>query len=209
MNRIKKIITVGVTLASIGSTTLLSSIAAADTCTTYCTHKCNHGYHTFDDVYLKSSNGNKQGKKYFYIDTNSINTTKVPNVTSGVSEWMTISYIRNYVDLVKTTSKSNAQIIIKMDSFSSGINGITYTYKKSSGRKFTDVPLSNYEKAEVILNDTLSVSDIRKVTMHEVGHALGLSHAHCKKNTIMYPASDNAAIAMTSFDRANLRHIYC
>ncbi len=39
MNRIKKIITVGVTLASIGSTTLLSSIVAADTCTTYCTHK--------------------------------------------------------------------------------------------------------------------------------------------------------------------------
>ncbi len=28
-----------------------------------------------------------------------------------------------------------------------------------------------------------------------------------KKNTIMYPAADNAAIAMTSFDRANLRHI--
>ncbi len=74
-----------------------------------------------------------RGKKYFYIDSNSINTTKVPNVTSGVSEWMTISYIRNYVDLVKTTSKSNAQIIIKMDSLSSGINGITYTYKNQVG----------------------------------------------------------------------------
>lgn len=33
----------------------------------------------------------------------------------------------------KTTSKSNAQIIIKMDSLSSGINGITYTYKNQVG----------------------------------------------------------------------------
>ena len=171
---------------------------------------CEHGYHTFNDYYLKSANGSKNGKKYYYIDTSTFQSADIQYVLAGFSEWMTIEYIRNYIDLNRTYSQTSAQITIKKGSVSEGAAGIT-AYCLKAGDSFLEAaPYGNYYKTLITLDESLNTSQLRLVSIHEIGHAMGLSHAECQEyNSVMWPAYDNMAGSITSFDKKNLRHIYC
>lgn len=174
-----------------------------------CEDKCSHGYHTFDDYYLCSAGGSKNGKKYYYIDTSTFQSADSQYVLAGISEWMTIDYIKNYIDLTRTYNQSNAQITIKKSSLSFGINGISAIYVNPNDSAY-GVPDNNYSKVVITIEESLGTSQHRLVSMHEMGHAMGLSHALCQEyNSVMWPASDFMSISVTSFDKSNLRHIYC
>lgn len=180
-------------------------------------NKCKHGYHVWNDYYLESSNGRRQGTKYVWISPE-FNTTNGERglVTTGALQWNSIPYITNYVKLQTTSNKSNAQIIIEIAEIGSGFLGITYLKNNALTEELIEVdhvPYYNFEGAVIRLSkgDMINnISWLQSTTTHEVGHALGLGHNDCAES-IMYK-THNAELfskTITSADRASLRHIYC
>lgn len=176
----------------------------------YCTERCEHGYHTFNDYYLRSADGSKNGVKYYYIDVSGFQSADIQYVLAGISEWMTIDYIKNYICLTRTYDESKAQIIIKKGTPPDAADGITAYFLNSGSSILEEPPNGNYYKTVITLQENLKTSKLRLITMHEIGHAMGLSHAWCQKyNSVMWVDSATMPISVTSFDKSNLRHIYC
>ena len=125
---------------------------------------------------------------------------------------MTIPYITNYVNLTRTTTESQAQIEVTSGSITDGAYGITFMYNADGSEAYNSEGrvLNNYNSAKIIIRRDLSMSEVRLVSMHEFGHALGLSHAWCQEyNSIMWPAQDHMATGMNDYDKNTLRHLYC
>lgn len=135
-----------------------------------------------------------------------------------VTGWKKISgswyYFRSWGNtyLKKASSlnqQANADLTISFGNLSgldANTRAVTYFIVGSSTYGAENLT-GNYDKATIILeskNSSLEVSTI----IHEMGHALGLSHRISSKNAIMhYWASTRTVTNVQTSDRINCRHI--
>lgn len=171
---------------------------------------CRSGYHDFGDKYL-SVNNKKKGSKpcYVYGDFG----TKESRVLAGINAWN--SRINQYgtqnkVSLAKTPDKTTAKIHIKKAYLGVSVGGLTHFFVGNKEIFATPGLSQNYDFVTIQLNtDILSNSDASKVTAHESGHALGLSHRLKDKKSIMHNFYDKTEVGVPSkTDVITLMHVY-
>ena len=166
---------------------------------------CSHGYETFFDHYLKSSDGSRIGTKKYFISSN-FNDQQKGMIAAGIKKWDVTAYF----DLASTSSNATAQIKVSKETLAAGVNGITlYSCTMDEcGR-----PTSNYKYAKIQI-DVQKTSDtklLQKVATHEAGHALGLAHLS-RTASVMWPISSDTGYfkaELQNVDYFNVVHIYC
>lgn len=159
---------------------------------------CGHGYATIRDLKLKS------GMPFIYYCL--INDSTVQNkVDQAAGNWGN-TYFKKASSL---NQQANADLTISFGNLSgldANTRAVTY-FIVGSSTYGADNLTGNYDKATIILeskNSSLEVSTI----IHEMGHALGLSHRISSKNAIMhYLASTRTVTNVQTSDRTNCRHI--
>lgn len=173
---------------------------------------CKKGYHDFGDKYLRVNN-KKKGSKSCYIDTSL--SKKKKNVEGAINAWN--NRIKQYgtkskVNLSNISDKATAKIIIKDAYLGKNVGGLTHFFpneKELSLNKKGELP-GNYDKVIVQVNSSiLNNSEFLRVTTHEIGHALGLSHQINNKKCIMYNYYTRVQVGVPSKkDVDTAMHIY-
>lgn len=175
---------------------------------------CKHGYHTFRDYYLEIGN-RKTGSKPCYISED-FSTRYYKKINSAINVWNNQFEENSFDDKIslrKITDPSVAKIKFKPGYIGKGVYGVTYMYSdkgditpEKDGVKLK----SNYTSCVIQINTSLTgISKMKKTAVHELGHALGLSHRTCVKG-IMYKWAVDMVKSVVPDQNAvdTVRHIY-
>ena len=170
------------------------------------TTQCGGGYYTFYDRYLYSTSNTKHGNRSVYITSN-FTGTQIGTIKTAYKKWNSST---NYCQLVNSNSSSSYQIKIDKKTLMGDTLGITtFFVNEFSGT----LPGSNYSKAYIYLDlSTYSTNNekLHKVTAHEVGHALGLSHVAGTSSVMTQAVNDfYSTMSPQTYDLNTLRHVYC
>lgn len=205
----RKYITFAIAMSLIFGLTVKCTVAKATECKD--DRQCSMGYHSFQDSYLSTSDGKLHGKRYVYISKKFQNQSSKGLIAAGFTNWNISG--NEKVRLAETSDFDNCQIYIVPENLGGDVNGITY-YRRRAGNKLTsdvDNLGENYIYSRIEINEKLCQSRgiLTKVTTHECGHALGLSHVTCRES-IMYPASGSKKMLDTpsNLDKATMCHVY-
>lgn len=178
------------------------------------TDKCSHGYHSFDDYYLKTGGGGKHGTRYVYVSTKFKSEINKRQVMMGYCAWNMSG--NNKVRLANTTDYDKRQIYIVPEVLGVGVYGLTYLKIKTGDAYITSEDIdkrlrNNYKYVKIEIHEAKCQREnlLTKTVLHESGHALGLSHVTCKKSA-MCPGMDslNMLANPSDADRSTLRHVY-
>lgn len=175
---------------------------------------CRHGYHTYGDYYLKVG-GKRAGSKPCFISADFPDRYEV-RITSAMNVWnnqFENKGISGYIRLRKITDSSVAAIKFKPGYNGSNVYARTIYFdqgkqmkQKDEGDKLDGI----YTSCVIQVNTSITDSQkVKRTAVHELGHALGLSHRNCVKS-IMFWASVEAvdSVVPDSNAVAAVKHIY-
>ena len=171
---------------------------------------CKSGYHDFGDKYLRVNN-KKKGSKPCFVENSFGN--KQSMVTGAITAWN--SRIAQYgnksnISLANITDKNTAKIYIKKAYLGAKMGGLTHLF--SGGKEIVPNPglSQNYDSVTIQINSQiLSNSDVSRVTGHELGHALGLSHRLNNRKSIMHNYYEDLETGVAAkIDIETLMHVY-
>lgn len=178
-------------------------------------HICKHGYHTFGDRYLKIGS-RKRGSKPCFI-SGGFSSSEKSKVNSAINAWnnqLEKKGIDHLVSFRKITDSSVAAIKIKSGYLGNSTYGRTSFFNGGEqlvAKKEGDALKSNYSSCVIQINTSLTgIDKVKKTTVHELGHVLGLSHRTCAKG-IMFKWSVDKVASPTPDSNAMscVKHIYC
>lgn len=184
------------------------------------TEVCPHGYGTFGDHVMNGGVGQYGNfRRYYYINPG-FNGYYTGWIRSGVDEWVHTTSgvgVTTSISIYETTTKSDAMFeFLNSSKYGSRVFGMTELYLYQERIPDEEIGTRNWGWAKMVINtqymdncNLLANYQKKAICMHEMGHAMGLSHHNTSVYDLMYPRGNVCrATRATAKECELINHLY-